>query len=1042
MSLLENRIGVADAVLLEEVNEDAMLQNYHARFKEDQIYTYIGDVLVSINPYHSMNIYTPEFINEYRGRNLYELPPHVYAIADETHRAMKERNADQCIIITGESGAGKTEASKLIMQFIAAVSGDGAEVHRVKKQLLQSNPILEAFGNAKTLRNDNSSRFGKYMDIQFDFKGDPVGGIITNYLLEKSRVVTRTEGERSFHIFYQLLSGADQAVLNELALERDANAYKYLSSSKCLVVPTIKDDKEFAATRAGLEVCGFTKDEIQSIWRILAGILHMGNIGITGSGENSSVSTKDIAQKAADMFGTDVASLSAAITFRTVETQGDSVKSPLNVAKAEYARDAFCKAVYSRVFSWVVSRINDSIRVTSRERTTVIGVLDIYGFEIFKHNSFEQFIINHCNEKLQQIFIELTLKAEQEEYVREGIKWTPVTYFNNAIICDLIEAPRTGILSLLDEECLKPGNTSDDSFLQLLDKQIVRHDHYDSRTKSKNRTIDDKAFRLKHYAGDVDYNVAGFMDKNQDLLFKDVPRVLFASKNALLKSLFPEGEAKKGVLQRPPTAGTQFKRSVAELTTNLTSKSPHYIRCIKPNEEKRSRVFDENLVRHQIRYLGLLENLRVRRAGFAFRQDYPRFLQRYKMLCPQTWPVWKGQEKEGVRLILNHLGVTGDNCAYGNSKIFIRLPSTLFMLEDKRRDAQHLIAAKIQARYRGWVQLRIFLKMKASQVKISARVRGFQAKKEYKRMRWAAIRIAAFVKGWKARREHRKKFMRVAGPKVINFIKRAFRYRFLMRLAKSLPSASPIATAWPDSPKTLRPTNLLLKTMYHTWRCRQYRKKLPSARKVILQEKLWASETFKGRKESYPQSVPTKFLEDTVGLQQEAYSRKWTKFAGANNNPAVVYASSGFKVDRANGVARPVIFLITTSSIYVIGDKAFDSRYHVLFADIKGVSTSKLGDNTVILHIAEDKADKNRKKGDIVLVVNNAIETIARLFFAFKAQNQALQVSISEPINTTFGGRPHSISFAYSAAPELTEIQFKKTKNQFNASIPRAQPAA
>lgn len=530
-----------------------------------------------------------------------------------------------------------------------------------------------------------------------------------------------------------------------------------------------------------------------------------------------------------------------------------------------------------------------------------------------------------------------------------------------------------------------------------MDSQVSRHPHYDSRAKSKNRTIEENSFRLRHYAGDVDYNVEGFMDKNQDLLFKDIPRVFFGSENSLLKSLFPEGDAKKGSQQRPPTAGTQFKKSVAELTVNLTSKNPHYIRCIKPNEEKRPRSFDSTLVRHQVRYLGLMENIRVRRAGFAFRQEYSKFLQRYKMLCPKTWPLWNGSAREGTKVLLDHLNITGDDCAYGNSKIFIRLPSTLFKLEDERRVAQHRIAAIIQSRFKGWRQLKIFQKMKASQIKISAKFRAYRGKKEYMRMKWAAIRIAAFVKGWKARKQYAKMFTKVAGPKVIRFIKRAFRYRYLTRLAKQLPSVSPLANEWPESPRSLRETNRLLKAMYHRWRCAKHRKTFTPARKLIFEEKLWASETFRNKKANYHATVPVKYRNDVANLKTgELTARKWEKVVSQTGESNLIYSSPIQKMDRANGKVKPMYIAFTNKSVLLLGAKAVELKYQLAYSDIKSVSVSTLKDNMVIFHIAESQEDKNKKKGDFVLMLDNAIEAIVRLHYAAKDAGATVRVNIAD----------------------------------------------
>ncbi|KXJ11656.1 Unconventional myosin-Ib [Exaiptasia diaphana] len=635
-SILDDMVGVGDMVLLDPLTEDAVMENLWERYNSKDIYTYIGNVVVSINPYRKFPLYTREVIAEYRSRNIYELPPHIYAIADDSYRSMRDNDQDQCILITGESGSGKTEASKIIMQYVAAVCGKGIEVDKVKEQLLQSNPVLEAFGNAKTLRNDNSSRFGKYMDIEFDFKGDPAGGVITKYLLEKSRVVYQSKGERNFHIFYHLLSGGSDELLKTLHLDRNFDNYRYLNQSGCTTLDSKNDKEDFMVVEKAMKVVGFREDEIQAVYQLLSAILNLGNAEVseftTSDGtEAVTVTNEHVLEYVSELLRCQVDELNNAMKERTVETKTERVRTPLNEAQACYARDALCKAIYQRLFHWIVQRINDSIKVKRGGKRKVIGVLDIYGFEIFQDNSFEQFIINYCNEKLQQIFIELTLKSEQEEYVREGIEWTHIEYFNNAVICELIEKSHSGILSSLDEDCLRPGDVTDITFLHKLDRQWIGHGHYESRSDKRflsDNTLGHDCFRLKHYAGKVTYCVTGFLDKNKDLLYRGLSQCMYNCEHPLTKKLFPEGSPAKASKKMPTTTGSQFKYSVGELMNNLKSKNPNYIRCIKPNERKAAGVFDERLIKHQVRYLGLMENIRVRRAGYSFRQDYAVALQR------------------------------------------------------------------------------------------------------------------------------------------------------------------------------------------------------------------------------------------------------------------------------------------------------------------------------------------------------------------------------------------------------------------------------
>uniref|UniRef100_A0A8C0YZL6 Unconventional myosin-Ib n=1 Tax=Canis lupus familiaris TaxID=9615 RepID=A0A8C0YZL6_CANLF len=739
-SLLDNMIGVGDMVLLEPLNEDTFINNLKKRFDHNEIYTYIGSVVISVNPYRSLPIYSPEKVEDYRNRNFYELSPHIFALSDEAYRSLRDQDKDQCILITGESGAGKTEASKLVMSYVAAVCGKGAEVNQVKEQLLQSNPVLEAFGNAKTVRNDNSSRFGKYMDIEFDFKGDPLGGVISNYLLEKSRVVKQPRGERNFHVFYQLLSGASEELLNKLTLERDFSRYNYLSLDSAKV-NGVDDAANFRTVRNAMQIVGFMDDEAESVLEVVAAVLKLGNIEFKPESrvnglDESKIKDKNELKEICELTGIDQSVLERAFSFRTVEAKQEKVSTTLNVAQAYYARDALAKNLYSRLFSWLVNRINESIKAQTKVRKKVMGVLDIYGFEIFEDNSFEQFIINYCNEKLQQIFIELTLKEEQEEYIRENTN---------------------GILAMLDEECLRPGTVTDETFLEKLNQVCATHQHFESRMSKSSRFLNDTSlphscFRIQHYAGKVLYQVEGFVDKNNDLLYRDLSQAMWKASHTLIKSLFPEGNPAKINLKRPPTAGSQFKASVATLMKNLQTKNPNYIRCIKPNDKKAAHIFNEALVCHQIRYLGLLENVRVRRAGYAFRQAYEPCLERYKMLCKQTWPHWKGPARAGVEVLFNELEIPVEEYSFGRSKIFIRNPRTLFKLEDLRKQRLEDLATLIQKIYRGWKCRTHFLLMRKSQIVIAAWYRRYAQQKRYQQIKSSALVIQSYIRGWKARK--------------------------------------------------------------------------------------------------------------------------------------------------------------------------------------------------------------------------------------------------------------------------------------------------
>ncbi|XP_075867895.1 unconventional myosin-Ig isoform X2 [Nelusetta ayraudi] len=703
--------GKSDFVLLDEVTMEQFMENLKLRFEKGRIYTYIGEVVVSVNPYRQMDIYGNETIAAYRGRELYENPPHLYAVSDAAYKAMKRRAKDTCIVISGESGAGKTEASKYIMQYIAAITNPSqrAEVESVKNVLLKSNCVLEAFGNAKTNRNDNSSRFGKYMDINFNFNGDPTGGHINNYLLEKSRVVQQQEGERNFHSFYQLLCGGSEELLRSLHLQNDPAVYTYTREGAATATSN-NDRASHRAVMSALEVIGFSHEEIDAICHILATILLLGNIQFESDGESVQIQGLEAVHHISELCHTNQDSVSKSLLYRTVATGGrEVIEKGHTEQEACFGRDAFAKALYERLFGWIVGRINSVIEVKDYNpvlhgKNTVIGVLDIYGFEIFDNNSFEQFCINYCNEKLQQLFIELILQQEQAEYEREGIMWTHIDYFNNQIIVDLVEQPHKGIISILDEACLTVGNVTDTVCLDSMNVKLAQHPHYTSRKLSPtDKTMDfQKHFRIRHYAGDVTYSVEGILDKNKDMLFQDFKRLMYNSSSQVLKEMWPDGHLSiTEVTKRPLTAATLFKNSIVALVDKLACKEPYYVRCIKPNEMKSPVLFDDGRCQHQVAYLGLVENVMVRRAGFAYRQPYDRFLQRYKMTCEYTWPHHlMSSDREAVETVVNQHGFK-DDVAYGKSKLFVRTPRTLFTLEQERAALIPILVLFLQKVWRG-----------------------------------------------------------------------------------------------------------------------------------------------------------------------------------------------------------------------------------------------------------------------------------------------------------------------------------------------------
>uniref|UniRef100_A0A8C3AVP0 Osteoclast-stimulating factor 1 n=1 Tax=Cyclopterus lumpus TaxID=8103 RepID=A0A8C3AVP0_CYCLU len=568
---------------------------------------------------------------------------------------------------SGESGAGKTVAAKYIMGYISRVSGGGPKVQHVKDIILQSNPLLEAFGNAKTLRNNNSSRFGKYFEIQFSSGGEPDGGKISNFLLEKSRVVMRNPGERSFHIFYQLIEGASGEQKSSLGIT-SLDYYTYLNQSGSYKVDDINDKSDFQETTVRSDSFCLTGNNLT----FLSVCMNL----MPEAGNYAAVESEEFLAFPAFLLGIDQNRLKEKLTSRKMDSKwGSTVESidvTLNVEQSCYTRDALAKALHSRVFDFLVESINKAMVKDHQEFN--IGVLDIYGFEIFQKNGFEQFCINFVNEKLQQIFIELTLKAEQEEYVQEGIKWTQIEYFNNKIVCDLIESKSPpGVMCILDDVCATMhavGEGADQTMLQKLRVQINTHEHFNSWNQG---------FIIHHYAGKVSYDAEGFCERNRDVLFSDL---------------------------------IELMQSTNDLVSTLMKCTPHYIRCIKPNETKKPRDWEESRVKHQVEYLGLKENIRVRRAGYAYRRVFKKFLNRYAILTKESWPTWRGDEKQGVSHLLRSVNMDQDQFQLGRTKIFIKAPESLFLLEETRERKFDGYARTIQKAWRKYMARKKYVQMR------------------------------------------------------------------------------------------------------------------------------------------------------------------------------------------------------------------------------------------------------------------------------------------------------------------------------------------
>ncbi|XP_006898663.1 PREDICTED: unconventional myosin-Ig [Elephantulus edwardii] len=978
--------GKPDFVLLDQVTMEDFMTNLKLRFEKGRIYTYIGEVLVSVNPYQELPLYGPEVITQYQGRELYERPPHLYAVANAAYKAMRHRSKDTCIVISGESGAGKTEASKHIMQYIAAVTNPSqrAEVERVKDVLLNSTCVLEAFGNARTNRNHNSSRFGKYMDINFDFKGDPIGGHIHSYLLEKSRVLKQHVGERNFHSFYQMLQGCEEELLQKLHLQRNPALYNFTRQGAGLNALD-RDETGHQAVNQAMRVIGFSPEEMASVHRILAAILHLGNIEFVETKEEGPekeglvVTEEMLVDHVAELTATPRDLVLRSLLARTVASGGrDLIQKGHSRAEACYARDACAKAIYQRLFEWIVDRINGIMEAQGRDprhdgKDTVIGVLDIYGFEVFPVNSFEQFCINYCNEKLQQLFIQLILKQEQDEYQREGITWQSIDYFNNAAIIELVERPHRGVLAVLDEACSSAGTITDRLFLQTLDTHHRHHPHYTSRQLCPtDKSMEfGRDFRIKHYAGSVTYSVDGFIDKNRDFLFQDFKRLLYNSTDPTLKAMWPDGQQDiTEVTKRPLTAGTLFKNSMVALVENLASKEPYYVRCIKPNEDKVPWKLDEGHCCHQVAYLGLLENVRVRRAGFASRQPYPRFLLRYKMTCEYTWPNHLlGSDKAAVSALLEQHGLQGD-VAFGHSKLFIRSPHTLVMLEQSRARLVPIIVLLLQKAWRGTLA------------------------------RWRCRRLRAIYTIMCWFRQH----------KVRTHLVELQQYF----LAARKPPLYGRDLTWPLAPAVLKPFQDICQALFCRWRARQLVKNIPPSDMVQIKAKVAAMGLLQGLRQDWgcQRTWVQDYLSSAIDnpTASSLFAHRLQTLREKDGFKAVLFSSHVRKVNRFHK-SRDRALLLTDQYLYKLEP---GRQYRVMRAvplqAVTGLSVTSGRDQLVVLHA--------RGQDDLVVCLhrtqpeldNRVGELVGVLAAHCQGQGRILEVRVSDCIPLSQRGARRLVS--------------------------------
>ncbi|CAJ1049033.1 unconventional myosin-Va isoform X9 [Xyrichtys novacula] len=797
-------VGENDLTALSYLHEPAVLHNLKVRFVDSKlIYTYCGIVLVAINPYETLPIYGTDIINAYSGQNMGDMDPHIFAVAEEAYKQMARDERNQSIIVSGESGAGKTVSAKYAMRYFATVSGSASEAN-VEEKVLASNPIMEAIGNAKTTRNDNSSRFGKYIEIGFDTRFRIIGANMRTYLLEKSRVVFQADEERNYHIFYQLCASSHLPEFKNLRLS-SANDFAYTRQGRSPVIEGVDDTKELCTTRNAFTLLGINESYQMGLFQVLAAILHLGNVEIKDKDADSSIIPPNNRHLTAfcELVGVSYQDMTQWLCHRKLKTATETYIKPLPRLQATNARDALSKHIYAKLFNWIVEHVNKAL-ITNVKQHSFIGVLDIYGFETFEINSFEQFCINYANEKLQQQFNMHVFKLEQEEYMKEQIPWTLIDFYDNQPCINLIEA-KMGILDLLDEECKMPKG-SDDSWAQKLYNTHLKTCSLFEKPRMSNR-----AFIIQHFADKVEYQCDGFLEKNKDTVNEEQINVLKASKFNLLVELFqdeekatsptgqvpgtggrtrlsikPDKGRDKSSKEHKKTVGCQFRNSLQMLMETLNATTPHYVRCIKPNDFKLAFSFDPKRAVQQLRACGVLETIRISAAGFPSRWTYQEFFSRYRVLMKQKDVL--ADKKLTCKNVLERLVQDQDKYQFGKTKIFFRAGQVAY-LEKLRADKLRAACIRIQKTIRCWLARKKYLRKRNAAITIQRFTRGYQARclAKFMRRTQAATTIQKYQRMCVERKRYRQK---QAAALVMQTILRAYmarqKYQALLREHKAV----------------------------------------------------------------------------------------------------------------------------------------------------------------------------------------------------------------------------------------------------------------
>ncbi|XP_062952220.1 unconventional myosin-VI isoform X3 [Cynocephalus volans] len=781
----DSKKDVEDNCSLMYLNEATLLHNIKVRYSKDRIYTYVANILIAVNPYFDIpKIYSSETIKSYQGKSLGTMPPHVFAIADKAFRDMKVLKMSQSIIVSGESGAGKTENTKFVLRYLTESYGTGQDID---DRIVEANPLLEAFGNAKTVRNNNSSRFGKFVEIHFNEKNSVVGGFVSHYLLEKSRICVQGKEERNYHIFYRLCAGASEDIREKLHLSSPDN-FRYLNrgctryfankdtdkqilqnrkSPECLKAgslkdPLLDDHGDFIRMCTAMKKIGLDDEEKLDLFRVVAGVLHLGNIdfeeaGSTSGGCNLKNKSTQSLEYCAELLGLDQDDLRVSLTTRVMlttagGTKGTVIKVPLKVEQANSARDALAKTVYSHLFDHVVNRVNQCFPFETS--SYFIGVLDIAGFEYFEHNSFEQFCINYCNEKLQQFFNERILKEEQELYQKEGLGVNEVHYVDNQDCIDLIEGKLVGILDILDEENRLP-QPSDQHFTSAVHQKHKDHFRLTIPRKSKlavHRNIrDDEGFIIRHFAGAVCYETTQFVEKNNDALHMSLESLICESRDKFIRELFESStnnnkdtKQKAGKLSFI-SVGNKFKTQLNLLLDKLRSTGASFIRCIKPNLKMTNHNFEGAQILSQLQCSGMVSVLDLMQGGFPSRASFHELYNMYKKYMPDK--LARLDPRLFCKALFKALGLNEIDYKFGLTKVFFRPGKFAEFDQIMKSDPDHL--AELVKRVNHWLICSRWKKVQWCSLSV------IKLKNKIKYRAEACIKMQKTVRMWLCKRRHK-----------------------------------------------------------------------------------------------------------------------------------------------------------------------------------------------------------------------------------------------------------------------------------------------